>query len=98
MNTAPVREGRKRRGGLFVNDTEICERLGMPEAEGRRILKALDAKRDSGFPPQHELWGWRRYWPAVEAYFDREYGKPGQAAPRWDREAAMRRVMERKTA
>jgi hypothetical protein len=76
---APHRDGRKRRGGLFVCDTEICERWNIPEREGLRLIRKLDEKKDSGFPPKIEAFGDRRYWPAVLAWSDLAYGTPQQA-------------------
>jgi hypothetical protein len=80
---APHRDGRKRRGGLFVYDTEICERLNVPEKEGMRVLRKLDEDKRSGFPPKQELFGGRRYWPAVRDYFDRAYGMPQPQRREW---------------
>lgn len=71
--TEPRYKNRKRRGGMFVNDAELIELLGVPENEARQALRMLDADRNSGFPKKQKLWGDRRYWPAVEAYFNREY-------------------------
>jgi hypothetical protein len=69
----PEREGRKRRGGLFVYDTEICERLNLPAKEGLRFIRAIESR---GFPPPIEALNNRRYWPAVKAFFDKNYGLP----------------------
>lgn len=69
----PERQGRKRRGGLFVYDTEICERLGLPDKDGMRFLRTLDAEK-RGLPPKIEALNGRRYWPAVEQFLDRAYG------------------------
>ena len=63
-----------KRGGLFVNDTELLERLGIPEKEGRETLRCLDGRRDSGFPRKDPFWGHRRYWPAVQAWLDKSQG------------------------
>lgn len=57
------------RESFLVNDKELLERLGVPERTGRIALKALDKDKRSGFPPKQKLWGNRRWWPAVEAYF-----------------------------
>jgi hypothetical protein len=56
---------------LFVTDAEMIRRLGLPEKAARAAM--LDLKRDSEFPPKQALWGNRRYWPAVKAWFDRQY-------------------------
>jgi hypothetical protein len=58
---------------LWVTDAELIRRMGVPERTARETLRLLDAK-PSGFPKKQKLWGDRRYWPAVEAYFDRQYG------------------------
>jgi len=56
---------------LWVTDAELIRRSGIPEKIGRDAIKLLDARKDSGFPPKKELFGNRRYWPAVKAYFER---------------------------
>jgi hypothetical protein len=38
----------------------------------------LERRRESGFPEQQALWGNRRYWPAVRAWSDPQYGFRGQ--------------------
>lgn len=63
---------------LFVTDAEMIRRLGVPEKSARAAIFMLDRKRDSGFPPKLALWGNRRYWPAVRAWFDMHYGFRGR--------------------
>lgn len=58
---------------LWVTDAELIRRMGVPEKTAREALRMLDAQR-SGFPQKQKVWGDRRYWPAVQAYFDRQYG------------------------
>jgi len=58
---------------LWVTDAELIRRMGVPEKTAREALRMLDAQR-SGFPQKQKVWGGRRYWPAVQAYFDRQYG------------------------
>lgn len=66
---------RARRGGEFVTDAELIERLNVPEKIAREAIRALDADpRKSGFPQKQKLWGNRRYWPAVKAYLHRTSG------------------------
>lgn len=65
-----------RRGGLFVNDAELIERLGVPEKIGRQTLQALDQNKRTGFPPKQAIWGGRRYWPAIEAWLEARGGFP----------------------
>lgn len=60
---------------LLVTDEEIIKRLGLPEKLGRDRLRALDDNKRSGFPPKLALWENRRWWPAVEAWFEAEYGR-----------------------
>jgi hypothetical protein len=54
---------------LFVTDTDMIRRIGVPEKIARAAIRALDENPLSGFPQKSELWGNRRYWPAVEAWF-----------------------------
>ena len=39
---------------------------------GYDTLRRLD-KSGMGFPQKEAMWGKRRYWPAVKAYFDEKY-------------------------
>jgi len=64
------------REGLWVTDAELIRRTGLPERVVRVALHTLDADRKSGFPQKKALWGNRRYWPAVKAYFDRTNAIP----------------------
>jgi hypothetical protein len=63
---------------LWITDAELIRRIGVPEKKAREALRMAEAK--AGFPRKHKLWGDRRYWPAVKAYFDRLYG--ADTAPR----------------
>lgn len=67
---------RVRRGGLFVNDAELIERLGVPEKMARAAIRSLDMDRRSGFPKKQAIWGDRRYWPAVEKWLEKTGGLP----------------------
>lgn len=58
---------------LWLTDAELIRRMGVPEKTAREAIRMLDAQR-KGFPQKQKVWGDRRYWPAVQAYFDREYG------------------------
>jgi hypothetical protein len=69
---------------LWLTDAEIIRRMGVPEKHARQALQMLDEKR-SGFPPKQKLWGDRRYWPAVKAYFDAHYGPTVEAPQRRER-------------
>jgi len=58
---------------LWIKDAEMIRRLGVPEKVMRSVIRELD-RRASGFPRKQKLYGDRRYWPAVKAYFDSNYG------------------------
>lgn len=60
--------------GQFVTDLELIEYLGLPEDEGRAVLRALDTNRTSGFPRKQPFWGDRRYLPAVQKWLDAANG------------------------
>lgn len=66
----------------FITDAALIERLGLPVKVARAALRVLDANPRSGFPPKHKLWGDRRWWPAVEAYFKARYGNVQDGAAR----------------
>lgn len=75
------RQPRLKRGGLFVHDAELIERLGVPEKVARRALEELDRDPRYGFPQKVKAWGDRRYFPAVAAYFEHVYGFKIVASP-----------------
>jgi hypothetical protein len=56
--------------GLFVEDSELLRRLGIPEKIGYRALAKLDRDERSDFPQKCAFWGQRRYWPAVIDFLD----------------------------
>jgi|HubBroStandDraft_6_1064221.scaffolds.fasta_scaffold499169_1 hypothetical protein len=58
---------------LFVTDGEMIRRIGIPEKLARAAIRALDENPQSGFPKKSALWGNRRYWPAVEVWFQERY-------------------------
>jgi hypothetical protein len=58
---------------LFVTDAELIRRLGVPEKSARTAIRMFDRDLSKGFPQKQALWGDRRYWPAVRAWFDRHY-------------------------
>ena len=76
---------------LWITDAELIRRIGVPEKTAREMLRELDRKA-SGFPRKQKLWGGRRYWPAVKAYFDALYGVKvaDQQPPRRERYATAR--------
>lgn len=54
----------------LVRDRELLRMLGMPEKAGLEALRMLDNNPVSGFPKPQKMWGGRRWWPAVKAYFE----------------------------
>jgi hypothetical protein len=66
---------------LWVTDAELIRRSGIPEKRARAILQAFDKDPRSQFPHKQKLYGDRRYWPAVRAYFDRVGGLTMAAPP-----------------
>ena len=58
---------------LFVTDGEMIRRIGIPEKLARAAIRALDENPHSRFPKKSALWGNRRYWPAVEAWFQEHH-------------------------
>jgi hypothetical protein len=66
---------------LWVSDSEIIRRLGVSEKKAREAIRMAEAK--ANFPRKQKLWGDKRYWPAVRAYFDNLYG--GNVPQRRDR-------------
>jgi hypothetical protein len=57
---------------LYLLDSELIRRLGVPEKVLRPMLHALEAKY--GFPKKQPLFGGRRYWPAVKVWLDKHNG------------------------
>ncbi len=74
MSTPKPETIEREKDKLWVTDAELIRRMGVPEPTAREAIRMLDAK-PSGFPKKQKLWGDRRYWPDVKAYFDREYGR-----------------------
>jgi hypothetical protein len=58
---------------LFVTDAEMIRRIGIPEKIARAAIRALDENPSSRFPKKSALWGNRRYWPAVEVWFQEQH-------------------------
>lgn len=56
---------------LWITDAELIRRIGVPEKIVRQNLHEFDTKPQLGFPQKSKIWGGRRYWPAVKAYFDK---------------------------
>lgn len=73
---------KKRDDTLWVTDAEMIRRLGVPEKVAREAIRLLDHNpTKSRFPQKNKLWGNRRYWPAVKAYFDQGNQLQFGAAP-----------------
>jgi hypothetical protein len=64
---------------LYLLDSELIRRLGVPEKTMRSILPALESKY--GFPKKQPLFGGRRYWPLVKAWLDKHNGLVDATAP-----------------
>lgn len=56
---------------LFLTEGEIAARVGMTAAEWVDVARVLER---SGLPVKDNLFGNRRYWPAVKAWLDRRAG------------------------
>lgn len=73
--TAPATETMEReKEKLYLTDAELIRRMGVPEKIGRAMLSAYDRNPAKGFPRKQELFGGRRYWPAVKAFLDAANG------------------------
>ena len=59
---------------IYLLDSELIRRLGVPEKTMRLILPHLEEKH--GFPRKQALFGGRRYWPAVKSWLDKHNGLP----------------------
>lgn len=57
---------------LYLLDSELIRRLGVPDKVLRPILPELETKH--GFPRKQALFGGRRYWPAVKLWLDKHNG------------------------
>lgn len=64
----------------WVTDAELIRRSGVPEKIMRSTLRSLDSNPNSSFPKKDRLWGNRRHWPSVQAYWmaqnQRKIGTP----------------------
>lgn len=57
---------------LYLTDAELIRRLGVPAQSARTTIQYLEAKQ--GFPRKQQLWGNRRFWPAVQAWLYKHNG------------------------
>lgn len=70
--TTPAPETLEReKDKFFVTDAELYRRLGVPYSIGKPAVEQLEAR--AGFPRKERLWGNRRCWPAVVAWFVKSY-------------------------
>jgi hypothetical protein len=71
--TTPVPETLEReKDKLYLLDSELIRRIGVPEKLMRSMLPGLESKY--GFPKKQPLFGGRRYWPAVKSWLDKHNG------------------------
>jgi hypothetical protein len=73
VESDPTPAPARRPDTLFITDAELIRRMGVPEKIAYQALHVLDKNPASGFPKKQKLWGDRRYYPAVRAYFDHLY-------------------------
>jgi hypothetical protein len=67
---------------LFVTDAEMIRRIGLPDKIARAAIRALDENPSSRFPKKSAIWGNRRYWPAVEVWFQEYHNLHAGPEPR----------------
>lgn len=66
---------------LWVTDKEMIARLGMPAREAKQLIHEFDRDPRQGFPQKQKLYGDRRYWPAIRAFFDALYQPKIKVSP-----------------
>jgi hypothetical protein len=74
MTVPSARTLEREKDKLYLLDSELIRRLGVPEKILRPILPELENKH--GFPRKQALFGNRRYWPSVKAWLDKHHGLP----------------------
>ena len=72
MSTPAPETLEREKDKLYLLDSELIRRIGVPEKHMRSILPALESKY--GFPRKQPLFRGRRYWPAVKAWLDKHNG------------------------
>lgn len=60
---------------LFVTEAQCAERLGLNLDQFKTAIISAEIE---GFPKKDEVFGSRRYWPAVKAWLDNRYGLSGE--------------------
>jgi hypothetical protein len=79
----------------FVTDSEIIQRLNVPEKVGRAAIREFEKDHPGRppFPQKDPIMGYRRFWPAVVNYFNLRHGLGGAlgTAPQWQENSNGRR-------
>jgi hypothetical protein len=57
---------------LYLTDAELFRKLGLPRSVIAPLIPTLETKQ--AFPRKSDLFGGRRYWPAVKAWLDKYHG------------------------
>lgn len=63
---------------LYLTEAEIAARVGVAPADWQHIASTLEK---SGLPRASQLFGGKRYWPAVRDFLDRWEGRRAVSAP-----------------
>lgn len=87
--TAPRLETIEReKDKLYLTDAELYRWLGIPRARIAPVISVLEAKH--GFPRKQQLFGGRRYRPAVQTWLDRYHGLIVDTPPTAERTSWLR--------
>jgi len=65
LSPAPTKGTRTKRGGLYVTDAEIVERMGFCDKIGRRLIHEWEKRRPGRRAYPAKEFGDKRFWPAV---------------------------------
>ena len=71
---------------LYVSADELVRLIGVDEETLGAAIRLLERNPKSGFPQKDPLFGDKRYWPKVKAWFE-EYNRANVAAPPLRRQA-----------
>ena len=74
MSTPAPETLEREKDKLYLLDSELIRRLGVPEKVMRSMLPGLE--KNYGFPKKSPLFGGRRYWPAVKSWLTGTTGLP----------------------
>jgi hypothetical protein len=73
---------------LYVSDDELPGIVGVDKEALGVAIRMLDANPRSGFPKKDPLFGNKRYWPKVKAWFE-DYNRNNRLNPQvQDRKSA----------